>query len=300
MQPLRANPFLWAPRPRTEGLNFAVSSEVADAVEVCLFDADGIRDAGRVARNGPPTSGTACCPDVGAGPTVRAAGPRARGPPRRLALQPGQAPASTRTPRRSTARSHWGESVFGHRIDAPDERQRRRLGAGHAQVRGHRTVTSTGAAIGAPRVPLEETVIYETHVKGLTYVIPTSLRSSAAPMPAWPTRPSPAISPTWASPRSSCFRSTSSCTTAHLLDRGLRNYWGYNSIGFLAPHGEYSSAGDGGGQVARVQGHGQGAPRRWARGDPRRGLQPHRRGQPPWAHPVAQRHRQPGLLPARR
>ena len=35
----------------------------------------------------------------------------------------------------------------------------------------------------------------------------------------------------------------------HLQEHGLRNYWGYNSIGFLAPHGEYSSAGSGGGQV---------------------------------------------------
>ncbi len=36
---------------------------------------------------------------------------------------------------------------------------------------------------------------------------------------------------------------------SHLLERGLRNYWGYNSIGFLAPHGAYSSAGASGGQV---------------------------------------------------
>jgi len=36
---------------------------------------------------------------------------------------------------------------------------------------------------------------------------------------------------------------------AFLIDRGLRNYWGYNSIGFFAPHNEYSSAGDAGQQV---------------------------------------------------
>ena len=35
----------------------------------------------------------------------------------------------------------------------------------------------------------------------------------------------------------------------HLIERDLRNYWGYNSIGFFAPHGDYSSAGDSGGQV---------------------------------------------------
>ena len=35
----------------------------------------------------------------------------------------------------------------------------------------------------------------------------------------------------------------------HLLDKGLRNYWGYHSLGYFAPHGEYSSSGDSGAQV---------------------------------------------------
>ena len=35
----------------------------------------------------------------------------------------------------------------------------------------------------------------------------------------------------------------------HLLDKHLRNYWGYHSYGYFAPHGEYSSSGDTGGQV---------------------------------------------------
>src|SRR5439155_23045876 len=38
-----------------------------------------------------------------------------------------------------------------------------------------------------------------------------------------------------------------------LLDRGLRNYWGYNSIGYFAPHNEYSSSGGGGAQVREVK-----------------------------------------------
>jgi len=35
----------------------------------------------------------------------------------------------------------------------------------------------------------------------------------------------------------------------HLVERGLRNYWGYNSIGYLAPHNEYSASGQTGQQV---------------------------------------------------
>ena len=36
---------------------------------------------------------------------------------------------------------------------------------------------------------------------------------------------------------------------AALVARGLRNYWGYQSIGFFAPHNQYASSGDRGGQV---------------------------------------------------
>ena len=60
--------------------------------------------------------------------------------------------------------------------------------------------------------------------------------------------------------------------------RGLTNYWGYNSIGFFAPHNAYSSVGRPRPAGHRVQADGEGLPRRRARGDPRRGLQPHRRG----------------------
>ena len=42
---------------------------------------------------------------------------------------------------------------------------------------------------------------------------------------------------------------TSSCTTAPRRGRGLRNYWGYNSIGFLSPHNEYAAAEQRGEQV---------------------------------------------------
>ena len=40
---------------------------------------------------------------------------------------------------------------------------------------------------------------------------------------------------------------------AHLVERGLRNYWGYNSIGFLAPHNEYAASGQRGEQVAEFK-----------------------------------------------
>ena len=82
----------------------------------------------------------------------------------------------------------------------------------------------------------------------------------------------------------------------HLVDQGLTNYWGYNSIAFFAPHTGYATGGAGpAGHRVQVDGAGP-APGR-ARGHPRRGVQPHGRGEPARADPVPAGHRQLGLLP---
>ena len=86
----------------------------------------------------------------------------------------------------------------------------------------------------------------------------------------------------------------------HLLRRGLTNYWGYNTLGYFAPHAAYSSAGSSGGQVTEFKTMVKELHAAGHRGDPRRGLQPHRRGRPHRPDPVVQGHRQPRLLPARR
>ena len=78
-----------------------------------------------------------------------------------------------------------------------------------------------------------------------------------------------------------------------LVDRGLSNYWGYSSIGYFAPHAALHRLRHARRAGARVQGDGQGAARAGHRGDPRRRLQPHRRGQPPRPDAVVQGHRQP-------
>ena len=70
---------------------------------------------------------------------------------------------------------------------------------------------------------------------------------------------------------------------AFLLDRGLTNYWGYNTIGYFAPHAGYSAAvraGRPGRPGRRVQGDGRRPARRRSRGAAGRRLQPHGRGRP--------------------
>jgi glycogen operon protein len=91
------------------------------------------------------------------------------------------------------------------------------------------------------QLPWHETVIYETHVKGFTIQdpnIPEDIRGTYAGL---------------AHPAAVEHLKNLNITAVelmpvhqlihdkHLVDRGLRNYWGYNSIGYFAPHNEYSS-----------------------------------------------------------
>ena len=87
-----------------------------------------------------------------------------------------------------------------------------------------------------------------------------------------------------------------------LLERGLTNYWGYNTIGYLRPARRLLRRGPGrptrrAGR--RVPDHGRRPAHRRPGGAARRGVQPHRRGQPPRPHPVPPRAGQPRLLPPR-
>jgi glycogen operon protein len=101
----------------------------------------------------------------------------------------------------------------------------------------------------APLVPLDETIIYETHVKGITMChpeIPLKIRGTYAGLSH------PVILEYMVDLGITSIELLPVhyfVQDAHLLEKGLRNYWGYNSIGFLAPHAEYCSAGDGGEQV---------------------------------------------------
>jgi glycogen operon protein len=103
--------------------------------------------------------------------------------------------------------------------------------------------------IEPPRRSLADTVIYECHVKGATNLhpdIPFELRGSYAGLGH----------PVMVDHLTSLGVTAVELLPVHhfldeafLVEKGLRNYWGYNTIGFFAPMGRYSSVGDGGGQV---------------------------------------------------
>ena len=104
-----------------------------------------------------------------------------------------------------------------------------------------------------PLTPLHDTVLYELHVKGFTArhpEIPKELRGTYAGL---------------AHPVAIEYLKKLGITAVelmpvhefvddkHLLDRKLRNYWGYNSINFFAPEARYSSAGDHGEQIGEFK-----------------------------------------------
>ena len=105
------------------------------------------------------------------------------------------------------------------------------------------------AGDSAPETPLADSVIYEAHVRGFSMRnpdIPEQLRGTYAGL---------------AHPASVTYLKKLGITAiellpvhhfideGHLIEHGLRNYWGYNSLGYFAPMARYSASGDRGGQV---------------------------------------------------
>jgi len=229
------------------GTNFAIFSEAAELVELCLFDDDGTEE------RMPLTEMAAWvwhgyARNIGPGQRYgyRVHGPHdpARGVrcnPAKLLLDP-YAVAIEGSVR-------WDEALFGYRFENPEKSVN---DADSAPFMPKSVVISPffdWANDRPPRVPLDDSVIYEVHVKGFTQThpdIPEALRGTYAGL---------------AHPAAIDYLLALGVTAvellpvhqfihdSHLADRGLRNYWGYNSIGFLAPHNEYSSSGEVGQQV---------------------------------------------------
>jgi len=105
-----------------------------------------------------------------------------------------------------------------------------------------------------PRLPFSDMVIYETHVKGFTMRHPEirdELRGTYAGLasdPAIEYLTSLGVTAVELLPVHHI------CDESFLADRGLTNYWGYSTIGFMAPHSEYAATGSDGQQVREFKG----------------------------------------------
>lgn len=105
----------------------------------------------------------------------------------------------------------------------------------------------------APETPWTDTLIYETHVKGITKnhpEVPPPLRGTYSGL-AHPAVINHLIS--LGVTAVELLPIHQFVSEIHLLESGLTNYWGYNSIGFFAPHAAYASRGSRGEQVSEFK-----------------------------------------------
>jgi glycogen operon protein len=228
------------------GTNFALFSEAAERVELCLFDADGTetriplpevdgyvwhcfipsiepgqRYGYRVHGDYDPANGVRCNPN-------------------KLLLDP-YAKAIDGT-------FEWGQPLFSYNFGDPDSRN----DDDSAPQMPKSIVINPFFDWGVDRPPNHEyadTVIYEAHVKGLTQThpdIPEQIRGTYSALGH------PVIIEHLkglgvnAVELMPVHHFTNDST---LVDKGLSNYWGYNTIGFFAPDPKYSSSATPGGQV---------------------------------------------------
>ena len=138
---------------------FAVASEVADAVDLCLFDATAGSGSCRC-RSTTPASGTGSCPSVGPGQRYGLPGHGPYDPSRGLRCNPAKLLLDP------YAKAITGELAWDDGFRSGDSPDRTR--PPRCRARSWSTRPSTGPTTGRRRSRTADSVIYETHVKGLT------------------------------------------------------------------------------------------------------------------------------------
>ena len=220
-----------------QGTVFAVASAAAEAVELCLFDGEDEQRLELPTRTGHIHSGRV--QDAGPGTKY---GFRVQGPwspheghrcnPHKLLLDP--------YGRQIDGVVRWNQALLGHMAGRPETMSR--LDSAPNVPRS--VVVSDEFDWGddrSPATPIGDSILYETHVRGMTKIHPgvaQELRGTYAGLASDATLE----------------HLTALGITAiellpihhfvqdqHLLATGRRNYWGYNTIGFFAPHHEYAA-----------------------------------------------------------
>jgi isoamylase len=228
-----------------EGVNFSIFSGRADKVELCLFDTGGKHELQRIElRERTDEIWHAYLPEARPGLLYgyRVHGPYApekgdRFNPHKLLIEP--------YAKHLQGQLVWSDSHFGYRVGHAKEDlsfDRRDSAPGTPKCRVIDPAFTWGDD-RPPRVPWHDTVIYEAHVRGLTMrhpEVPPQLRGTYAGLAT--------------APVIEHFKrlgiTTVELMPVHafvddrtLIEKGLRNYWGYNTIGFFAPDVRYSSIG---------------------------------------------------------
>ena len=105
-----------------------------------------------------------------------------------------------------------------------------------------------------PRTPFADTIIYETHVKGFTMTHPEVREDLRGTYAGLASEPALAYLKDLGITAVELLPIHHICDESFLHERGLSNYWGYSTIGYLAPHSEYAATGRRGEQVREFKG----------------------------------------------
>ena len=232
------------------GTNFSLFSEVAEKVELCLYD-DGGHEERVVLDEIDASCWHGYLPSVAPGqrygyrvhgPWAPEAGQRCN--PAKLLLDP--------YAKAIEGQVVWAQACFPYNFGDENSRNDDDSAAFVPRSVVHNPYFDWGND-RPPDIQLNESVIYEVHVKGFTARhpdIPEAKRGTYAGL---------------GHPAAIEYLTGLGVTAvellpvhqfihdAHLVERRLRNYWGYNSIGFLAPHNEYAAGGQRGEQVAEFK-----------------------------------------------
>jgi isoamylase len=228
-----------------EGVNFALFSENAERVELCIFDPTGKHEVQRIhVREQTDMVWHCYLPEARPGLLY---GYRVHGPydpvrghrfnAHKLLIDPYAMDI--------VGTLNWSDTHFGYRVGHRNEDMaldRRDNAADMLKCRVADPAFSWGAD-RSPKIPWHEMVIYELHVRGFTKNnpdVPPALRGTYAGLGTAPVIEhlkrlgitSVELMPTH-----------SFIDDRHLVDAGRRNYWGYNSIGFFAPDQRYCASG---------------------------------------------------------
>ena len=228
-----------------EGVNFSLFSANAEKVELCIFDAKGRREVQRIElRERTDDAWHAYLPEARPGLLY---GYRVHGPyepergqrfnPNKLLIEP--------YAKHIQGQLKWSNAHFGYRVGHPKEDLSFDKHDNAAGMPKSRVIDPafTWGDDRPPRTPFHDTVIYELHVRGFTMRhpdVPPELRGTYAGLATAPVIEhllrlgvtAVELMPVHAF-----------VDDRHLLARGERNYWGYNTIGFFAPDMRYSATG---------------------------------------------------------
>ncbi|MCA8879375.1 MAG: glycogen debranching protein GlgX [Rhodobacteraceae bacterium] len=228
-----------------DGVNFALFSENATRVVLCLFSRDGTTETQRL--DLPERDGDVWHGHISGLRPGQLYGYRVEGPyeplaghrfnPNKLLIDP--------YAKRLTGHPVWDDALFGFDLSAAAERDLTFDTRDSARFMPKCVVEDTAFSWGSdarPTTPIAETVIYEAHVKGMTALHP-DLRHPGkflglAEDPILDHLVRLGITAVELLPVHAFLNDR------FLVDKGLTNYWGYQSLGFFAPDPRYLSRGD--------------------------------------------------------